>query len=365
MSEPSEKPTLRAKLRKSVSDQVVEDREEEMVSEKKKMHYIPIDTDMVVSTGSTLVDLAISGGRVRGGGCPAGIFVEIFGSPGAGKTAILIELGASVQNKGGEVWINDPEARLDKEYTKIYGLDLPKENYKVTKTVDEVKDDLESWDPPNKENINMKGVDSIAALASKMELEGEDKMGMRKAKDLHLMFRKVGKTLYEQKKLVVFTNQQLGEASGSGSSTPGGKAIGFWASLRLQVKYGYPKRTIEKSKDVLMDGGKKVKHTVIIGKMSTVKVVKSSIDNDCREVPLFIINGLGIDDIRANLTWLKEKTGATRYNCVTEMKGGSIDNAIKFIEDHNLEGALREIVIDTWESIEQAFVVERKNKVRF
>ena len=83
------------------------------------------DFSVVLSTGSTLLDLAISGGKVRGGGIPSGIMVEIFGPSGTGKTAILSEVCAYNQGedkaKGGDVMFLDPEGRLDKAYSKIYG----------------------------------------------------------------------------------------------------------------------------------------------------------------------------------------------------------------------------------------------------
>ena len=67
----------------------------------------------VLSTGSTLLDLAICGGRIRGGGIPGGMIVEIYGPSGSGKTAILTELAGSAQRNGGEARFDDPEARLE------------------------------------------------------------------------------------------------------------------------------------------------------------------------------------------------------------------------------------------------------------
>ena len=89
----------------------------------------PLSFDATLSTGSTLLDLCISGGKCAEGGIPGGIVVEIFGRPGSGKTAILAELFASAQSKGGDAMFKDPEARLDKEYAKIYGVRLDAKNY--------------------------------------------------------------------------------------------------------------------------------------------------------------------------------------------------------------------------------------------
>ena len=72
--------------------------------------------DALLSTGSTLLDLAISGGVVRGGGIPGGIMVEIFGPSGSGKTSLLAEICASAIARGGRVRVLDPEGRLNREY---------------------------------------------------------------------------------------------------------------------------------------------------------------------------------------------------------------------------------------------------------
>ena len=146
--------------------------------------------DKVISTGSSLLDLAISGGRIRGGGIPGGIIIEVFGPSGSGKTAILAELCASAQAKGGDICFLDPEARLDREYCLIYGLSLPDENYYRPDTVTEMFDLIWKWEPPSSGTINVIAADSLAALSTEMEMEDEDKMGMRRAKEFSEGLRK-------------------------------------------------------------------------------------------------------------------------------------------------------------------------------
>ena len=90
---------------------------------------IPIDATNVVSTGCTILDLSILGGRIRGGGIPGGAMVELAGGSGSGKTALMMDMAASVQQKGGDAMICDPEGRLDKEYAITFGCEIPKENY--------------------------------------------------------------------------------------------------------------------------------------------------------------------------------------------------------------------------------------------
>ena len=74
------------------------------------------DTRIMTSTGSTLLDLCIAGGRVHGGGLPGGILAEIFGPSSTGKTVFLSELAGAIQRQEGEVTFHDPEARLDKQF---------------------------------------------------------------------------------------------------------------------------------------------------------------------------------------------------------------------------------------------------------
>ena len=80
--------------------------------------------DVVISTGSTLLDLAISGGRIYGGGLPAGIVVEIFGPTGSGKTSLLCEIGGAIQRQGGILKYLDPENRFNPQFARIFDLDI-------------------------------------------------------------------------------------------------------------------------------------------------------------------------------------------------------------------------------------------------
>lgn len=337
------------------------------VNEKEDNKRIPIDTSVMVSTGCTLLDLAISGGRVRGGGMPGGIMVEIYGGSGSGKTAILMELAASVQAGGGETVICDPEARLDKEYANIYGTTLNKDNYFRPKTVGNSVNDkgkilekglegyITEWEPSNPNVINLLGADSIAALSTTMEMETGDKRGQRKAKELSELCRKTAVLIAEEHKLVVFTNQvRDGE---NGPVTPGGHAVPFHASLRIACNQ---KKKIEKAKK--NEAGVEIKK--VVGIESDLFIRKSSIDDPYRTVKMYLIFGIGIDDVRGNLQYLKDMEKTTSYDAMTKTFV-SMDAAIRHIEDNDLEGQLREAVIDVWEANEALFKVERKTKKRF
>ncbi len=316
----------------------------------------PIDTSLMISSGSTLLDLAISGGRVRGGGIPGGIMMEIFGPSSSGKSTILVEIGASIQNKGGEVHIEDPEARLDKSYTEMHGLSIPADEYKRPDTVSEVFESIRNWSPKNENVLNLFGADSIAALSSEMEMsEDGDKRGQKKAKDLSEGCRKTARLIAQENKLIVFTNQE--RQSEFGKTTPGGFAVGYHSSVRLRVA-----RTNKIEPEKTLANKKKVKK--VIGIQSEVVVVKSSVDDEYRKAPIYIIFGFGIDDVRANLQWYKDFSSNSKYLAV-DKEYQVMDAAIRYIEENNLEADLREMVIDLWMEIEAKFKMDRKRKIRF
>lgn len=339
--------TLRPK-KKTISDSLIE--------KTKKPEKEKISTVQVISTGCTILDLAISGGRRRGGGVPGGIMVEIYGPSGSGKSTLIVEIGASVQNKGGTVDISDPEARLDKEYTEMHGLELPSDNYSRPDTVTELFSNLIDWNPENEDVINLFGADSIAALSTDMEMGEGDKRGQRKAKELSEGCRKTARIISKGNKLVVFTNQERqGEF---GKITPGGFAVGYHSSLRIRV---VRKKRLEPEK-MLPGTKKKIKKT--IGILSEATIVKSSVDDEYRKAPIYIIFGIGIDDVRGNLQWYKDHTSGNKYLAV-DKEFQRIDYAIRYIEENDLENDLREIIIDLWESIEALFKTDRKKKIRF
>ena len=325
-------------------------------TKKKKSKRSEISTDLVVSTGCTILDLAISGGRRRGGGVPGGIMVEIYGPSSSGKTTILVEIGASIQYKGGTVDIADPEARLDKKYTEMHGLSLPSDNYERPDTVTQVFDNIKEWKPDNKDVINLFGADSIAALSTDMEMGEGDKRGQRKAKELSEGCRKTARIIAKENKLIVFTNQE--RQSEYGKITPGGFAVGYHSSIRIRIAR---KKRLEPEKQI-PGTKKKIKKT--IGILSEATITKSSIDDEYRKAPVYIIFGIGIDDVRGNLQWYKDNTGGMKYLAV-DKEFVRMDFAIRYIEEHNLESELREMVIDQWELIESIFRQNRKPKVRF
>jgi len=308
----------------------------------------------MLSTGSTILDLALTGTRVRGGGCPGGILIEIYGKSGSGKTSILSELGGSAQAKGGDVTFMDTEARLDEEYAKTYGLRIPKGAYHRPDTVTELFEFMASWNP-NPKFLNVFAADSLAALSTDLELEKGDKMGMRRAKEFSEGLRKYCRLISEKNWLVACSNQV--RQGDYGDVTPGGKAVEFYASARISVNAQVKNRVIRKKKI----NGKEFER--VIGIQSDCIVTKSSIDKPYRTAPIYIMFDYGIDDIRGNLQYNKDMKGDTTYD-VIDKTYASMDAAIAYIENNKLEAKLREATIDLWYEIEKKFQVTRKPKAR-
>ena len=110
--------------------------------------------------------------------------------------------------------------------------------------------------------------------------------------------------------------------------------------------------------------GEKGKVEKILGIRTNIAVTKNSIDDPYRTAYIYIMFGYGIDDVRANLQWMKDMLQTSTYVTPGGRKFVGIAQAIKSVEDHNEEAALREQVIDLWETIENAMKTKRKAKVR-
>jgi RecA/RadA recombinase len=322
---------------------------------KKKTESLRFDK--VISTGSTLLDLSISCKRKRGGGIPGGSLIEIYGPSAAGKTQLLMDICASAQYHGGICRIRDPESRLDQEYAEMNGVSLDSAvfDYARPDTVKELFDDLYEWEPGLPNVISVFGADSIAALSTEMEMEEEDKRGQKQAKEFSQNLRKTARKIGMPDRIVVFTNQvRQGE---NGETTPCGKAMEFYGSLRIRV--GIKKKfEVEKK----LASGATVSKVKLIESNCYIK--KSSMDDPYRECPIFIKFGYGIDDVRGNLQWYKDMRKDTLYDCITK-KYQNMEKAVQYIEENHLEKDLRERVIDLWDEIEALFTDERKPKVRF
>ncbi len=315
----------------------------------------------VVSTGSTLLDLAISGGRFERGGIPGGILVEIFGPSGCGKTVLLCELAGAVQRTGGEVIFCDPEARLNKQFSSIFGVDFDRlKEYSMPNTVKEVFSPIREWTPKNTKIINGIFADSLAALSTDMEMEGSDQYGMRRAKEFSEQLRLTCRVLTQHNLLMVCSNQvrQNLDAGPYGQKwkSPGGEAIGFYASLRLRCLSA---QKIVRKRPV---AGKE--HAKVIGVETDIEVHKSSVWEPHHKASICIIYDYGIDDIRANLQYVKTNRKLSTYSVGNESLDVSLEKAITEVEEEGLEEALKLETIGLWHEIEEKFRVSRQPKRR-
>jgi RecA/RadA recombinase len=356
----------------------------------------PVAFDQVVSTGSTLLDLAISGGVVPGGGLPGRIIIQLSGQNSTGKTTLAASTLAYVQDKGGKYRINDFEARLIASYCQTFGAKLnqdhierggtitdlfegiigPLETKKIGNTTVTKRNNELAW-TPDKSHINMLLVDALAAAASKTEKEKGDKMGMKPAKDFSEGFRLIMDHIYNHNILMFCTDQVRDKGTDFHGNpiqdTGGGNAIGFYASLRV---------TLRKIKDLVKEvwlpgmptdakgNPKGEKH--VYGIEVEAYVRKSSLDRPYRRAKLRLLFNYGYDDIGANLEWLKEHGAMGTepgYRVVDQYfpantKGGALEAAIEYVEQNNLEDAVKEAVIDVWGQIEEQVKPKRKPKER-
>jgi RecA/RadA recombinase len=363
-------------IKKKVSDAVAEIKDAIASPLDSDLAFVTrkVSVDSVVSTGSTLLDLAISGKRRRGGGIPGGILMELFGRSQSGKTAVMAEILASVQSRGGETEIEDPEGRLDEEYNRVYGVTMGT-NYSYSRpdTVEQIMENALSWKPKNPNVINARGTDSLAALTTELEMGPKgDKMGMRRAKEFSAGFRKTARKIANNNWLWVCTNQV--RQGDYGETTPGGNAVAFYASIRVRLQQikkidktikfksgGEVEEVDEPSEKKDKKGGVEV--SKVIGIETEATVIKS-IDDPFRTAPLYIIFGYGIDDVRGNLQYNKDMTNSTTYKCPDGKTYSVLNIAIQYIEKNNLQDGLKEQTIDLWEEIESKFNQNRQTKKR-
>jgi len=324
---------------------------------KKKAKYDG-DFSSVISTGSTLLDLNISGGRVHGGGIPPGKLVEVFGPPSSGKTTLLCEIAGGVHRAGGQIKFQDPESRLDTEFAKLFDLHIDPKDVEHPKTPVDVFSTIRAWDPKPAGKIHGVFTDSTAALMSDLELEDKKDEYSRRAKLLSQECRKTCNLITQKNLLVVFSNQLRQNVNATQFqekfTIPGGEAVGFYASLRLHV------HKASKFKEKITYQGKEIEQT--IGTRMFVTVYKSSVWKAYRTAPLTLLDDYGIDDVRENLKYLKRYSKDTTYTFRGKSLSQSLKEACLIIEKGELENELREDVITLWEWIESKFDTGRKKR---
>ena len=272
-----------------------------------------------ISTGALSLDVALGIG-----GIPRGRIIEIYGPESSGKTTLALHMIAECQKTGGEAAFIDAEHALDPVYAKHLGVDIDNLIVSQPDTGEQALEIAEAL--IRSSAIDLVVVDSVAALVPKAEIDGEmgdTHVGLQ-ARLMSQALRKLAGVLNRSNASLVFINQlreKVGVMFGSPETTPGGRALKFYASVRLDI------RKIEAIKQ----------DSEIIGNKVRVKVVKNKVAPPFRETEFDIIYGKGISksgnilDLAVNLD-IVEKAGAWfSYN--GERIGQGRENAQKYIEN--------------------------------
>jgi recombination protein RecA len=271
----------------------------------------------VISTGSLGLDVALGVG-----GVPRGRIVEIFGPEASGKTTLALHIMAEAQKKGGVAAFIDAEHAFDAAYARNLGVDIDNLLVSQPDTGEQALDIGETL--VRSGAVDVIAVDSVAALVPKAEIEGEmgdSHMGLQ-ARLMSQAMRKLAGTISKSKTCMVFINQirmKIGIMFGNPETTPGGTALKFYSSVRLDI------RRIASIKE-----GDRV-----LGSRTRVRVVKNKVAPPFRDAEFDIIYGKGISktgeliDLGVNEKVL-EKSG-TWISYQNDRLGQGRDNAIEFL----------------------------------
>ena len=274
----------------------------------------------VIPTGSIALDLALGVG-----GVPRGRVVEIYGPESSGKTTLALHIIAEAQKLGGTAAFVDVEHALDPTYAKGLGVDLDSLLVSQPDTGEQALDIAEMLVRSNAVDVVV--VDSVAALVTKAELEGDmgdTHVGLQ-ARLMSQALRKLTAAISRSKCVMIFINQlreKVGVMFGSPETTSGGRALKFYASVRLDV------RKLEQIK-IGQD---------VVGSRTRVKVVKNKVAPPFRQAEFDITYGKGISKMGSVLDVALERSIVAKsgswYTYGDVRVGQGRENAKAYLEEH-------------------------------
>jgi len=278
-----------------------------------------VDVD-TIPTGSLSLDIALGVG-----GVPRGRVIEIFGPESSGKTTLALHIVSEAQKKGGMCAFVDAEHALDPEYAKKIGVKINDLLISQPDTGEQALEITESL--VRSGGIDVVVIDSVAALTPKAEIEGEmgaSHMGLQ-ARLMSQALRKLTAIVAKSNTIVIFINQirmQIGVFFGNPETTTGGKALKFYASIRIEVRRA---AQIKKGEE-------------IIGNRVKAKIVKNKVAPPFRTAEFDIIYNEGIsytgDILNLGEKYEIIKKSGASYSFEKESLGRGYDSARQFLKEN-------------------------------